>query len=117
MAPLDKYLCTFGSVGDWVIFSGSDVVRLRDRGRMRLFFFSSRDPKTPIRIHSLGLVSNNITECNLWEHLETKIQPVIPRYICISQPCVYSDAQFTPLEPINRSDEETVGVREGGGAE
>lgn len=41
--------------------------------------------------------------------LKEEIQPVTQRYICISQPCVYSDAQFIPPVPINRSDEETVG--------
>lgn len=48
---------------------------------------------------------------DLWEHLGRKIQPVTPSHICISQACVYSDAQFIPPVLINRGRRGTVGGR------
>lgn len=77
--------------------------------RMRGFFSHHKTFNTQKCVCAADLVQNKIREQNLWEHLGRKIQPVTPRHICVSQPCVYSDAQFIPPLLINRSDTETVG--------
>lgn len=108
---LDKWLhwiCICVHLVQWLIFTAGKGGKLEDGVRMRGFFFT-RPKDADVHSFSGQHIQKKIRERNLWEHLGRKIQPVTPRYICISQPCVYSDAQFIPPVPINRSGAETLG--------